>query len=70
VVDELLDKLPDVFNMAELSGRVEERSPYVVVACQECERMNLLTAEMRRSLKELDLGLKVFHNLKIVKILQ
>ena len=25
---------------------------------QECERMNLLVAEMRRSLKELDLGLK------------
>ena len=25
---------------------------------QECERMNTLTAEMRRSLKELDLGLK------------
>ncbi|KAF4517248.1 hypothetical protein B566_EDAN011632, partial [Ephemera danica] len=58
VVDELLDKLPEAFNMVELSGRVEERSPYVVVACQECERMNLLTAEMRRSLRELDLGLK------------
>ncbi len=25
---------------------------------QECERMNILTKEMRRSLKELDLGLK------------
>ena len=25
---------------------------------QECERMNILTSEMRRSLKELDLGLK------------
>jgi dynein heavy chain len=58
-VDELLDKLPEAFNMIELSGRVEERSPYVVVACQECERMNILTLEMRRSLKELDLGLKV-----------
>ena len=28
------------------------------VVVQECERMNLLVAEMRRTLKELDLGLK------------
>lgn len=38
---------------------VEERTPYVVVAFQECERMNGLTIEIRRSLKELALGLKV-----------
>ena len=38
---------------------VEERTPYIVVAIQECERMNLLSSELRRSLKELDLGLKV-----------
>ena len=30
-----------------------------MVAFQECERMNILTNEMRRSLKELNLGLKV-----------
>ena len=28
------------------------------VQSKECERMNLLVAEMRRTLKELDLGLK------------
>ena len=38
--------------------QVEDRTPYIVVAFQECERMNQLTAEIRRSLKELDLGLK------------
>ena len=37
---------------------MEERTPYVIVAFQECERMNSLTSEMKRSLKELDLGLK------------
>ena len=37
---------------------MEDRTPYIVVAFQECERMNQLTAEIRRSLKELDLGLK------------
>jgi dynein heavy chain len=33
-------------------------TPYVMVAIQESERMNLLLAEMKRSLAELDLGLK------------
>ena len=47
--------------MFEIMNKVppEERTPYVVVAFQECERMNFLTIEIRRSLKELDLGLKV-----------
>ena len=58
IVDDIMEKLPDPFNMAEIMGKVEERTPYVVVAFQECERMNILTKEMRRSLKELDLGLK------------
>lgn len=58
VVDEILEKLPDEFNMIEIMNKVEERTPYVIVAFQECERMNYLTSEMKRSLKELDLGLK------------
>ncbi|XP_057215442.1 dynein heavy chain 9, axonemal [Triplophysa rosa] len=58
VLDEILEKLPDEFNMTELMGKVEERTPYIVVALQECERMNILTQEIRRSLKELNLGLK------------
>ena len=51
-------KMPEQFNMPEIMAKVEERTPYVIVCFQECERMNILTAEMRRSLKELDLGLK------------
>ena len=39
-------------------GKCEEKTPYVVVCFQECNRMNLLTEEIKRSLKELDLGLK------------
>lgn len=54
-----MEKLPEEFNMAELLGKAEERTPYQVVALQECERMNLLTQEIRRSLRELSLGLKV-----------
>lgn len=36
-----------------------EKTPYNVIAIQECERMNMLTREIRRSLRELNLGLKV-----------
>ena len=38
--------------------RVEDLTPYTMVAIQEAERMNVLTAEMRRSLAELGLGLR------------
>ncbi|XP_041939413.1 dynein heavy chain 9, axonemal [Alosa sapidissima] len=58
ILDEIMEKLPEEFNMAELLGKAEERTPYVVVALQECERMNLLTQEIKHSLKELSLGLK------------
>lgn len=59
VLDEVLEKIPETFNMAEIMAKAAEKTPYVVVAFQECERMNILTNEMRRSLKELNLGLKV-----------
>lgn len=59
MLEEIMEKLPEEFNMPELLGRAEERTPYQVVALQECERMNLLTLEIRRSLHELSLGLRV-----------
>jgi len=60
ILDEILDKLPDQFNMFELQAKVDpsERTPYMVVAYQECERMNVLIGEIRSTLKTLDLGLK------------
>ncbi|XP_057572498.1 dynein axonemal heavy chain 9 [Hippopotamus amphibius kiboko] len=58
VLEEILERVMDEFNIAELTARAEERTPYVVVALQECERMNILTREVRRSLRELSLGLK------------
>ncbi|NXI37002.1 DYH9 protein, partial [Galbula dea] len=58
LLEEMLEKLPDEFNMAELMVKVEERTPYAVVALQECERMNILTREIKHSLQELELGLK------------
>lgn len=58
-LDDILDKVPEPFNTQDMMSRVDERTPYVVVSFQECERMNILMSEIRRSLKELQLGLKV-----------
>lgn len=59
ILDEILEKLPDSFNMVEIIAKAEEKTPFIIVVFQECERMNILTKEMSRSLKELNLGLKV-----------
>lgn len=69
-MDEIVEKLPEEFNMTEIMAKVppEERTPYVLVAFQECERMNMLTNEIRRSLKELDLGLKVSTDRLYIKL--
>jgi dynein heavy chain len=60
ILDDILEKLPEEFNMLEMNGRCppEERTPYTVVAFQEASRMNKLMSELRRTLRELDLGLK------------
>ena len=57
-LEDVLDRLPDNFDMLDMYGRVEERTPYTNVCLQECDRMNILLSEVRRSLKELGLGLK------------
>ncbi|XP_053327234.1 dynein axonemal heavy chain 11-like [Spea bombifrons] len=58
ILDEILEKLPEGYNMSDITSKTAERSPYILVCFQECERMNILIQEIRRSLKELDLGLK------------
>lgn len=58
MIDDILDKLQDEFNLESLLLRVEKKTPFVVVALQECERMNILIREIKRSLRELLLGLK------------
>uniref|UniRef100_G1NZM7 Dynein axonemal heavy chain 11 n=1 Tax=Myotis lucifugus TaxID=59463 RepID=G1NZM7_MYOLU len=59
ILDDILEKLPEEFNMAEIMQKTSNRSPYVLVCFQECERMNLLLREIHVSLQQLDLGLKV-----------
>eukprot|EP00904_Undaria_pinnatifida_P003126 jgi/Undpi1/12814/HiC_scaffold_7.g02481.m1 len=60
---DLLERLPDNFEMITMQLRAKpllegEAGPFVVVALQECSRMNALLSEIRRSLIELDKGLK------------
>jgi len=58
LLDDILERLPEQFNMVELFERIEDVTPYTGVFLQEIERMNALIFEMRRSLIELDSGLK------------
>lgn len=44
--------------MIELKAKAKDRTPYVVVCLQECERMNFLIFTIRTSLEDLDAGLK------------
>jgi dynein heavy chain len=53
-----LEKLPQEFNMIELRAKAKERTPFVVVCLQECERMNFLMFTIRTSLEDLDAGMK------------
>ncbi|KAG7298071.1 hypothetical protein JYU34_018841, partial [Plutella xylostella] len=58
ILDDIVDRVPEPFNLLELSAKIEELTPFTIVALQECERMNRLMGEIKRSLKELELGLK------------
>lgn len=56
-IADLSKELPDSFNMLEIQLKIEEKTPYMIVAIQECEKMNTLLNEIRFSLNELDQGL-------------
>merc|ERR1712195_29717 len=57
-IAQFLEQLPGDFNMFDIMGKTKDRSPYIVVCFQECERMNVLMKEIKTSLMELDAGLK------------
>ena len=38
IVDDVMEKLPELFNMRELMAKVEERTPYVIVCFQVLDR--------------------------------
>jgi dynein heavy chain len=64
ILDDLLSRLPEDFVMVIILEKAKPlledliKSPFVVVALQECTRMNTLLSEIRRTLVELDKGLQ------------
>ena len=70
LVQSLLQRLPEPFNLSELNDEAaplleqsHPMAPYVVVALQECTRMNALVSILRRSLSELAKGLNGLLNM-------
>jgi dynein heavy chain len=58
VIEDVLKELPERrLDMEDMYARVEERTPYVSVVLQECDRMNILLSEIRSSLQNLEKGL-------------
>eukprot|EP01033_Poteriospumella_lacustris_P002495 gene2501-1816_t len=62
-MDYFTKQLPENFQMITIMELAQpllsqESGPFVVVALQECQRMNALMSEIRRSLIELDKGMK------------
>jgi len=64
IMEDLTARCPDNFEMIGMGIKAKplladaSMGPYVVCALQECSRMNVLLGEIRRSLIELDKGLK------------
>lgn len=56
-INNFLGQLPPDFVMIEITMRVKEKTPYVIVCLQECERMNKLLQCVRTSLVELEMGM-------------
>lgn len=57
-IEDITDKIPEEFNIRELMARLDELTPYTIVVFQECDRMNTLMREIKRTLGELNAGLK------------
>merc|ERR1719276_169728 len=63
VMADLQKRLPENFQMIIIGDKAEpllalESAPFVVVVIQECQRMNVLLTEIRKSLIDLDKGIK------------
>ncbi|KAL7490113.1 hypothetical protein ACHAW6_015825 [Cyclotella cf. meneghiniana] len=63
VMANIVDRLPEEFEMITLTIKAKPllegpTGPYIVVALQECSRMNALISEIRSSVSDLDKGLK------------
>jgi dynein heavy chain len=60
IIADFKTRAPAEFSMLDITAKIKDakdKTPYVVVCLQECERMNGLLSEIKRSLEDLRLGL-------------
>jgi dynein heavy chain len=60
IISDFKTRTPAEFSMLDITAKIKDpkdKTPYVVVCLQECERMNTLLGEIKRSLEDLRLGL-------------
>lgn len=57
-MNDMAEKVPELYSLLEMNARVEELTPYIIVSLQEAERHNRLINVMSKGLKEAILGLK------------
>lgn len=57
MINTILSTLPPDFVMLDITSKAKYKTPYVNVCLQEVERMNILLAEIRTSLLDLEAGL-------------
>eukprot|EP00002_Diphylleia_rotans_P013390 TRINITY_DN2619_c0_g1_i7.p1 TRINITY_DN2619_c0_g1~~TRINITY_DN2619_c0_g1_i7.p1 ORF type:complete len:4501 (-),score=1146.89 TRINITY_DN2619_c0_g1_i7:169-13671(-) len=58
VIDDISERLPELFDVASLRERVDDQVPMQEVFLQEAVQMNVLLREIRVSLNEIDMTLK------------
>ena len=42
IISDLKSRTPAEYSMLDISGKIKDKTPYIVVCLQECERMNVL----------------------------
>jgi dynein heavy chain len=60
IITDFKVRVPAEFPMLDITAKIKDpkdKTPYVVVCFQECERMNGLLLEIKRGLEDLRLGL-------------
>jgi dynein heavy chain len=56
-LEDLIARTPEGYNMLVINEKVKDKTPFLVVCLQECERMNSLLEEIVKSLNDLGMGL-------------
>jgi dynein heavy chain len=57
MLEDLIARTPDGYNMLVINEKVKDKTPFLVVCLQECERMNSLLEEIVKTLNDLGMGL-------------